>query len=158
MNLTCIRLASSSCHPGAKMELKKLLRIMKLIIILLTTVALQVSAKGYGQNVTLSLKDASLDRLFLEIRKQTGLNFSFTNTVAKDIKPISIDVKNTSVKELLDRVVKSNPTITYIIKDSVIVLKQNTTSEKQEDNNTILPPIDVKGRVVNDNNEPVTGA
>lgn len=48
---------------------------MKLIIILITIVGLQVSARGYARNVRLSFRDAPLDHLFIEILKQTGYDF-----------------------------------------------------------------------------------
>ena len=50
------------------------LRIMKLTIIILIGVCLQVSAKGYGQNlVTLNEKDATLASVLNKIKQQTNI-------------------------------------------------------------------------------------
>jgi len=53
----------------------KLLLIMKMVIIIMTATFLQVSASSFGQKVTLTESNISLDKLFKQIRKQTGYDF-----------------------------------------------------------------------------------
>lgn len=55
-------------------DLTKTLLIMKFTAILLLSAALQVSATGYSQRVTLSEKNAPLEKVFTAIKKQTGLD------------------------------------------------------------------------------------
>jgi hypothetical protein len=57
----------------------KTIRIMKLTIVLLIAACLQVSAKGYSQKVTLKENNISLQKVFEEIRKQTGYHFFYAD-------------------------------------------------------------------------------
>ena len=56
----------------------QIVKAMKLTFILLTAFCIQLSARGYSQNITLELKDAPLERVFREIQKQTGYGFLYT--------------------------------------------------------------------------------
>jgi len=61
--------------PGGPFRLRafiKTLLLMNFTAIILLAACLQVSAKGFAQNVTLSLKDAPLEKVFSAIEKQTG--------------------------------------------------------------------------------------
>ena len=53
-------------------RLNKLLRIMKLTIIIMTTLLIRVSASGFAQKITFSQKQAAVKTVFKEITKQTG--------------------------------------------------------------------------------------
>jgi len=140
--------------PIRRKEVTKLLRIMKLTAIILLAACLQVCAKGYSQTVTLSLKDAPLEKVFSAIEKQTGYYFTYTLELLQGTKPVNLDVKNASLQDVLAICLKDQP-ITYQIIDKAIIIKQevkkNPVAEK-------VPPIDVHGRVVNDKGEAVEGA
>ena len=77
MDLTAKLQASFTPSLGGRKRevLKKLLRIMKISAVLLFAACMQVSAKVNSQNVTLSVKNEPLDRVFSEIKKQTGYTF-----------------------------------------------------------------------------------
>ncbi|WP_432327683.1 hypothetical protein ACRQ5D_31075 [Mucilaginibacter sp. P25] len=53
---------------------------MKLSIILLLATILQVSAKSYAQKITLSEKNAPLEKVLKEIREQSGYDFFITQS------------------------------------------------------------------------------
>jgi TonB-dependent starch-binding outer membrane protein SusC len=57
-------------------------RAMRLIVILLTVTFLHAGAKGYTQDkVTLNLKNAPLEKVFSEIRKQTLYDFFYKESL-----------------------------------------------------------------------------
>ena len=60
-----------------KTELIKTLRVMKLTTLFVCVAFLQVSARGYSQNVTLTVKHASLETVFSSIERQTGFTFYY---------------------------------------------------------------------------------
>jgi TonB-dependent starch-binding outer membrane protein SusC len=127
---------------------------MKTIILLTIFVCFLSATQCYSQTVTLSLKQASLEKTFKEIRKQTGYTFVYTREQINKSNPVSINIKNASINDALD-VCFANQPLTFIIEDKHIIVKDKP-------NKTNLPAadvgLDVKGKVVNEQNEPVVGA
>ncbi len=63
---------------------------MKLTAIILLAVCLQVSANGFSQKVTLSMKNAPLQKVFKEINRQTGFQFFYKDVLLKQVGKINI--------------------------------------------------------------------
>ena len=87
---------------------------MKLTAFILLVACLQVSAKGFTQTVTLSLKNVSLENAFKEIKKQTGYEFLYTDEMIHKAKPITISVSDVSLVEALNECFKNQP-LSYAI-------------------------------------------
>src|SRR5258706_1509855 len=139
------------------LSLRKLLRIMKLTFILLTAIALQVSARGYTQKVTLSVKDASLTKVFESITRQSGYRFFYNEEQLQKSRPVSINIKEASVEEALNICLQDQP-FTYTIVKEVIVIKEKTNNYSIQTHGeypSLL--IDIKGRVLDEKGEPVAG-
>ena len=52
--------------------------------------------------VTLSLKNAPLEKVFVEVRKQTDFNFFYNVELLQHADLVTIDVQNVSLNHLLD--------------------------------------------------------
>ena len=67
--------------PGclrARMPLNsKIWLIMRLTIILMIVACLQVKAGGYAQTISLSMRNASLESVLKQIKKQSGLHLVY---------------------------------------------------------------------------------
>lgn len=135
---------------------KQLLRTMKFTAILLLVACLQVSAKGYSQNITLSEKNASLQKIFKQIHKQTGYQFFYEDELLNQAGKIDISVKEASLDQVLDICFKNLP-ITYTIVNKTIVVKPVSVNQAGETIPEPLPPINIRGQVVNEKGEPVEG-
>lgn len=133
----------------------KILLIMKLTVFFLMVLALQVSAKGYSQNVTLSLKNTPIKQVFEEVKKQTGLSFLWDEATLEKTHPVTITLKDAPIEAVLEACVKNQP-ITYTIIKNMVVIKLKPVNQKKVDI-VDLPFIDVSGRVVNEKNEPIEG-
>ncbi len=105
----------------------KILLVMRLIVVLLTTAILQVSAAGYAQKISLSKRSAPLIGVFNDIRNQSGYDFVFTTALLESAKPVSINVKNTELKEVLDKIFENQP-LTYSIEDKTVVVSKKESS------------------------------
>src|ERR1051325_3778942 len=92
----------------------KFLLIMKLVVVLLIAGILQVSATTKAQNVTLSVKDASLKKVFRELRQQTGYNFLYNSEMMNKTTPVSLSVKNLPFNQVLEKCFSNQP-VTYVI-------------------------------------------
>jgi TonB-linked SusC/RagA family outer membrane protein len=145
------------CSPPRPQRgmLKKTLLIMKFTGILLFIACLQVSAKGYSQ-ITLSEKNAPLQKVFKQIQKQTGYDFLYSVELLEKAGTVSIEVRNVSLEKALELCIKDKP-IVYSIVENTIVIKPKEKSLVEMTTENMLPPIDVKGRVVNESGDPVEG-
>jgi TonB-linked SusC/RagA family outer membrane protein len=105
--------------------LQKFLLVMKLTLLLLTVGLLQVSAASYAQKISLSVKDASLESVFDQLRQQSGYNFLYSTKVLSKGKPVSISVQNEDFKTVLKKCFDDQP-FTYIIHENNIVIRART--------------------------------
>ena len=65
---------AKSCRSGAK-----LFRMTKLVIILIAVFVLEVNAEAKAQKITLSEKDAPLEKIMNAIKAQTGYYFLYNS-------------------------------------------------------------------------------
>lgn len=128
------------------------LKVMKITAVILLTTCLQAAAAGYGQKVTISEKDAPVEKIFSLIRKQTGFQFLYANQVLADARKVTIQVKNAELEDVLAATFNGQP-FEYHIKDKTIVVRMRVGPQAVVEQ----PPIDVRGRVVNENGDPVEG-
>lgn len=137
---------------------------MKLIGLIILVACLHVSAAGIGQNVTLSVKNASLKMIFNEIIMQSGTSIVYNDASIINARPVTIDVKNATPQEVLDLSLKGQP-FYYTQEDGYIIIKPastprvNPTLNKQRFSTALeSPPIKISGTVVGLNNQPLSGA
>lgn len=133
---------------------------MKLTVILLLAACLAASGKGLGQSVTLTVKGASLEKVFGEIRKQTGVYFFYDLEDVKKAKTVTVTVKNAGLEEILALCFKDQPLSYAIVNNTVVVKQKITTSPKEQNPNETLQTttIDVSGRVADAGGNPLVGA
>lgn len=129
---------------------------MRLTAMLLLSACLMASARGTSQTVTLSAKEASLEKVFKEIKKQTGYDFWYESKFLENTKKVSVELRGASLEQTLQICFKDQP-LTYIIIERTIVVKPKQISPNADATagNTVLPPIDIKGRVVDETGMPV---
>jgi len=105
-----------------KRYLKKTFLTMKLIAIFLFAACLQVGARGYSQEITLSQKNVSLKRVFKEIESQSGYHFFYRDKLIREAGNVSVNVSVASVEEALSETLKGLP-LTFTVLDKIIVIK-----------------------------------
>ncbi|UKJ06806.1 TonB-dependent receptor [Solitalea lacus] len=129
---------------------------MKLTLLLLITSILQISASSYGQNVTINEKDASLVKVFREIRKQTGYDFFYSDRVIENAKNVTVNLRQVTIKEALDACF-ANQMITYAISNKIVTIKpkESISQEAAKPESTI--EVKVKGVVADDKGLPIPG-
>ena len=135
----------------------QLLKVMKLTAFLLTIAFLQVHAKGISQ-VTLSVKQAPMEKVFREIERQTGYGFLYTKEMLADLPQVTIHVKNAPVKEVLNQCFKGQ-SLDYSIDNNTIVITRKIFAAAKSfvpaSVPTLPPPIEIHGRVVNQQGQPL---
>ncbi len=151
MHLKALCASPDSIRKG----ITKTLLIMKFTAIFLLCAGLMASATGNGQQITLTLKSATLEKAFEEIKKQSGYSFLYTDQMLQQAKRVDIDVKKQELAQVLQICFKDQP-LDYTIVNKTIVVKAKTADKvNEQEPEAIPPPIDIRGRVLNENGEPV---
>ncbi|RYE55056.1 MAG: SusC/RagA family TonB-linked outer membrane protein, partial [Sphingobacteriales bacterium] len=134
----------------------KLLVIMKLTTFIILISLMQVSASTFGQKMTLVDRSVSIEKVLMEVRKQTGYDVLIIDTKFDLKKRISADFNAAPLEQVMDRVV-SGTDFTYKIDEKNVVLKQKEKSflDRMVDRFTA---IDVRGSVVDENGNALPGA
>lgn len=106
------------------------------------------------------MKNASLEKAFREIKKQTGYEFLYTDEMLEKAKPVFIEAKNATIEDVLNQCFKDQP-LNYEVIEKTIVVKPNNPSTRSgllNDAAASPPPIDITGRITNAQGEPLAGA
>jgi len=114
----------------------KILLVMKLTAVLLTAFIIHASAKGIAQDITFSARNVPIEKVFSEIKKQTGFFCLYTEAILEKAKPVTISARNMPLAKFLEEVFKNQPLV-YTIASRTITVTASATmkmySEKEPD-------------------------
>ena len=139
--------------------IRKLLFVMRLTIVITILTVLQLHAtSSVGQGITYKGTNVMLIDLFKEIQTQTGYNLTWNENKIDLSTKVDVDFKNTPLKEALATSLKGMP-VSYQIR-----VQNKSISIRYEEpsflDNIIsnFSAIDVRGTVVDDQGNPLSGA
>src|ERR1044072_4718809 len=102
------------------LKIKKTVLVMKITAVLLLA-ALQVAAKGWGQDqISLSFSNAPLEQVFSAITAQTSIAFLYRPEYVKD-KKVTVKITNASLKAVLDICLKDQKLVYQIVGKTVAI-------------------------------------
>ena len=128
---------------------------MKLTLVLLIAATFQVSAEGYAQKVTLKESNISLEKVFSEIRKQTGYQFFYADEVLQTAEKVSVNIRNGSVEDVLNHCFR-NQQLAYSITENTIIVKRKLKIDEPAP--APLPLFfEIKGRVTDEQGNAIAG-
>ncbi|WP_119792284.1 SusC/RagA family TonB-linked outer membrane protein [Flavobacterium anhuiense] len=133
-------------------KLKKKIPKVSFLALLSLLFTLFCSYKSQAQTITVNFKDASLETVLKEVAKQANYEVFYTQKLLKDAKPVTINVKNSSLKETLNRIF-SGQNLKFNLANQTIVV----TGSKDKAENLGNELIDIRGKVLNNKNEPFPG-
>jgi len=131
---------------------------MRLTAYLILATCMQVAARGDAQSVTLSEKNAPILKVFKDIRRQTGFQFFYEGEVLSKVGPVTFEVKNGTVEEVLAKCFQ-NLSLSYSIVGKTIVVKAKEAPAAPP--STVIDaaaPQDIHGRIVDSTGAPIAGA
>jgi TonB-linked SusC/RagA family outer membrane protein len=130
---------------------KLLLKIMKLVIVLLSTCLMQVSAATFGQMISLSARNMSLNQALENISLQSNVKVVYADITLNQAKNVNIVLNNVTLKQALDRIFAKQE-LDYELKENTIIikLKKMTFLDQVRDltQDLLNANIDVRGRVL----------
>jgi TonB-dependent starch-binding outer membrane protein SusC len=150
----------ASLGPPFRELATKTLRVMKLTALIVLIACLQVSARGYGQPVTLKVHLAPLEAVLAEIQKQTGYNFVYAKIELENAHPVDLDVHNADLRQVLVQCFRGQP-LAYTIEDQYVVVKKRPVEpsvQKSVGDSSKPREIAVTGKVTDEHGEPLAGA
>lgn len=139
----------------SKRAQRQLLRAMKILALLLTTCALNVSAYSDAQMITYSGVNKTLDEIFDEVGKQTGYNFVYGVETLKDTKKVTVSAKDMNISKFLSICLEGQPLDFYIRNKTVVIQRKHI--KKESGSFEIKDPIEILIRVSNEQGDPVAG-
>lgn len=126
------------------------MRKRKIILLLLIgwMVPFLAFAQADSKRVTLRLQNATVKVFFDALHEQTGMNFVYNNEQTKELPPITINVKDATVKDVLNQVL-GRTSVGYSIDNNTVTLHQGENRRGGVKT--------VKGKVVDTNGDPLPG-
>ncbi|HVG40000.1 MAG TPA: SusC/RagA family TonB-linked outer membrane protein [Chitinophagaceae bacterium] len=128
---------------------QKHLKIIKIFSVFLLMAFSAFAKDEVPRNIILKEHNAAMQKIFSKIEEQTGCRFFYNADWLKNATPVSINVKNASLQEVLALCFYNQP-FSYSIMQNSVVVKLN---EKN-----LIAPIDVSGRIVDELGNPLFGA
>ncbi|MBK1440682.1 SusC/RagA family TonB-linked outer membrane protein [Parapedobacter sp. ISTM3] len=125
---------------------------MKLTVFFTLCFSLCVGAEALSQEVSLRVKNASLEEVLREIKSKTGYTFIYDAEYLREAAPITVDLQKGSVEQALKAVFAGQP-FRYVVREKTIIVvrKKEDLSPQQEE-------FVVRGTVRNGLGEPIDGA
>jgi TonB-linked SusC/RagA family outer membrane protein len=128
-------------------------------VALTIVVCLTMLAAGFAQTaqtITLSESNTQLKDIFKEIRRQAGYEFVVDSKTLATATPVTINVKNATLEEVLTICFKGQP-MTYTITGNTIVVKPIEKAEAKIEPSTSGSLHYVSGRVVDNKGGAIPG-
>lgn len=98
------------------------------------------------KKISLNLKNATLEEVIWEIRKQSDIVVMYGTTDVQSVKNLTINEKDKSIKDILDKCLKGT-NLTYEISDNEIIIKQKNNTQNRT----------IKGIVIDKDGNPLPG-
>lgn len=133
---------------------------MKLTISIFFLFILGAKGSVNAQLISINVKNISLQKVLVEISKQSKYILIYTEDDLKDTKDVTQQFKGKDLTEALD-IVFEGQSIRYTIKGKSIVISRIPNKTSTTSTNTIiLTPVQepIKGKVINEKGEPLVGA
>lgn len=134
---------------------------MRLTIVFLLFFTFQVSAHGYAQHITIEKNNVSLIDVFKAIERQTHFLFFYDKDMVQQAGNIDVKLKNATIEQALLACLGDKPFDYAIVKNTIVIqAKQKVTpgfTRSEEAAAAPLPPVEIKGRIVSKEGNPLAG-
>ena len=115
-----------------RLKLWRKLLIVKLLCLCLFLQNTALLASVYSQELKLTLKgnDISLTNIFSQIRENSDYTFVYNLDDIQNVRVKSLDVKDASIREVLDKCLKGTG-FSYEIEDHVVIIRPDRPAKQE---------------------------
>ena len=151
------------CQKMSISNMRRIIKwlILKILFFTLMGIQLQSYGNSYGQEISISVKNAPLKSVLDEIQKQSNCNILANESYFKISNNVTVDLKRVSLLNALNEIFRNQP-ISFKIEDNIITLiplKNNNpnksnlqvtaTGTVRSSNKTVLEGVTVKEKGTN---------
>ncbi|ARS35159.1 SusC/RagA family TonB-linked outer membrane protein [Pontibacter actiniarum] len=104
----------------------------RLVVFALLVTYLQAHAYGFSQGISIHEQNASLEKVFKAISKQSGYLFLYNDELLEKARPVTLELKDASLEHVLAVCFKNQP-LTYSLVENTIVVKPAPARQRQEE-------------------------
>lgn len=104
-------------------KLCQIVRIMKITLLLVFLSLAQLQASVSAQLVSVEFKNASLQEIFEQVKRQTGVSFMFSNDDVRSFERRDFKVESADVNTVMERCLAGTG-LTFEIVDNVVIVKK----------------------------------
>lgn len=130
----------------------KILRVMKLTTFILLVFTMHISASGLSQNVTLAVRNTSVQKVLKQISRQTGVSIIYSESYFDDSDRVTLDVDNVPVEDVLNLCLEGND-YSYEVENGMIIIRKVVKEPQPSQQDNV-----VKGKVTDNEGKPLPGA
>src|SRR5690606_37602657 len=99
----------------------------KMSVLLVVLSLLRINAFAFGQDISLSMKNASLEKVLKTLKKRSGYQFVYSNDLLAKANPVTFDITNGTIDQVLAATFENQP-LTYTVIEGAIVIKPKTVN------------------------------
>ncbi|HLT81656.1 MAG TPA: SusC/RagA family TonB-linked outer membrane protein [Cyclobacteriaceae bacterium] len=134
----------------------KVLRYSALCCFFLFVVA---TAEAVSQNVTINERNAPLEKIFREIKRQTGYVFFYNQEFLRKARNVTVQLRDAPLTDALDQCLKGQP-LSYVIENKSIIITEKPAAPERRSREPQAAPADsigVRGNVTDETGSSVPG-
>lgn len=124
------------------------------LLLLLAAIFFHTNVNAYSQGITLKVSDATLDKVFSLIQKQTNFVFVYSAKQIAGAKKVSVDVTNEKFENVMKAVMADQPLKWEVDKEFVIIKVKGAPAVGMGEGK----PGELTGKVTNEKGDPIAGA
>lgn len=134
----------------------KLIIIMKLIALLIPLFVLKSYGTSIAQQVSIQVKNATLEEVIARLRPQTPYKFYYDVDMIKKANPLTLDIVNTTLENALEKCFEGQP-LYYSIRKGIVVIHPRGKEATPAASEPALQQQTVRGTVLDENRQPLEG-
>ena len=119
--------------------------------ILIASVALCLYLPAFSQNISLKISDITVKDAIEQLKEKTGYAFVFSSADVDTNKRVSIMANEEDINNVIKQILHGQNDLSYEIKGKKIIIKKTQPVD-------LIQKIEVTGKVVDANGEPIIGA
>ncbi len=152
-------------ETGLGISFKKLLLIMRIVIVLIFSSIMTVSAGTYAQLTKLSvnLQEKTIQEVFEDIESQSEYIFFYEDEKVNLNKKVSIQLSNRTINEILDQLFEGTQNVYQVIDRQVMIGVDGSKNVKENNENPVKTEAEqaekkvITGKVLDESGLPLPG-
>jgi len=132
---------------------------LHVLVLLLGIGFAQVSARTFGQQISIHAKNGRLESILREVERQSGYSFFYKKADVEPVANLSVDIDNLPLEQALDDIL-GKAGFSYDIFEKTVALKkvQPSPSAKAKTGDAAVRQEYLRGRVLDEDGKPLSGA